>query len=582
VKNKTLKIIFIVIFSIIIIFINKCVQANSINSISMDIYLDTYGNATVEEVWACTTNQGTEVYHPYYNLGNSQITNLMVLENGRNYTTLSSWDTSGSLSSKAYKCGINTLSNGVELCWGMSEYGSHMYTVRYKISNFVSELADSQMIYWTLIPNDFSNSIEKVEIKIHSDKYISDSVDVWGYGNYGGLAYVNNGAIYMASDGRLDTSEYMTILVKFPLNTFNCSNILDNEFNYYYNMAEDGAESYVEENDDGEIVGFFMAIGMFFIALICSIIAAIQGSFSSQELDFGTAGKKIHKNVEYYRDIPVNGDLFRAYYIGYQYGILRNKTDLLGSIILKWMKDGLVETKEVEVGKYRKKKETAIIFKQQIKEFENEKETNLYNMLYEASEDGVLEKKEFEKWCRGKYNKIFDWFDNILKEEKQKLLQDGLIIKETKTKVKLFKGEVYTATLELKDLAVELAGLKRYLKEYTLIKDREAMQVVLFENYLIYAQLMGIARQVTKEFKDLYPELIEQSHYSSYDDILFINYCSASGITAANNARSVAQSYSGGGGGFSSGGGGGGSFGGGFGRRRIPLKMNNIKGTKII
>ena len=50
-----------------------------------------------------------------------------------------------------------------------------------------------------------------------------DTIDVWGYGNYGGTAYVYNGYIEMQSDGSLDTSEYMTILIQFPSGTFNTS-----------------------------------------------------------------------------------------------------------------------------------------------------------------------------------------------------------------------------------------------------------------------------------------------------------------------------------------------------------------------
>ena len=74
----------------------------------MQIYLDKNGNARVTETWSCYTNKGTEVYHPYYNLGNSQITNLTVRDSIKTYTTLSSWSTSGTLDSKAYKCGLLT------------------------------------------------------------------------------------------------------------------------------------------------------------------------------------------------------------------------------------------------------------------------------------------------------------------------------------------------------------------------------------------------------------------------------------------------------------------------------------------
>ena len=192
-------------------------------------------------------------------------------------------------------------------------------------------------------------------------------------------------------------------------------------------------------------------------------------------------------------------------------------------------------------------------------------------MLYEASQDGVLENEEFKKWCKNNYSTILVWFDNNIKIEREKLAREGLIkIEGGKVYFKNLKTKIYTATAELKQEAIELAGLKRYLKEYTLIKDRGAIEVALFEEYLIYAQIMGIAKEVAKDFKDLYPEVIEQSSYNSYDNIMFVHRWSTAGVREANSAKARAQSYSSGGGGFSSGGGGGGSFGGGGGGRSAP------------
>ena len=307
--KKTIKIFLLTIFSLILLSLFPKVEANSINSISMDIAIDDNGNASVTEIWKCKTSQGTEVYHPYYNLGNSEISNLTVSENGIKYTTLSTWNTSGTLSDKAYKCGINRLSNGVELCWGISTYGSHTYTIKYNISNFVSELSDSQMIYWTLIPYNFSNSIGNVYIKIHSNFNIPDSVGVWGYGNYGGTAYVYDGYIEMQSDGNLATDEYMTILVQFPLESFNCSNRLDYNFNHYLNMAEDGAEHYVDNssysssNDSSFfdiVLGLFSFIISFLPFAIIIILIAVKSN--TESLDFGKYGKKIPTDLDYYRD----------------------------------------------------------------------------------------------------------------------------------------------------------------------------------------------------------------------------------------------------------------------------------------
>ena len=116
-KNKVIKIILVFLLFILVNCIYNSVQANTINSINMDIYIDKNGNAEVTEQWNCKTSEGTEAYHPYYNLGESEITNLRVYDDKKEYTTLNKWNTSASFSSKAYKCCINKIENGIELCW---------------------------------------------------------------------------------------------------------------------------------------------------------------------------------------------------------------------------------------------------------------------------------------------------------------------------------------------------------------------------------------------------------------------------------------------------------------------------------
>lgn len=571
--KKILKIFLLFIICLSVFSISKNVKANSISKIEMDIYIDSNGNAVINETWNCTTNSGTEVYHPYYNLGKSKIENLTVKEKGNTYQTLSSWNTSGNLSEKAYKCGINKITNGVELCWGISSYGSHVYEISYTISDFIAELKDSQMLYWTFIPYDFSNSIGSCYIKIHTDFDIPDSVDVWGYGNYGGTAYVYDGYIEMQSKGQLATNEYMTMLVKFPSNTFNTSNSLNHDFEYYYTMAEDGAIDYNEKTENIFAKIMNILVGLFTFITFLFIFGKIISDTNSSKLNFGKEGKKIPSDLQYYRDIPCNKDIFRAYYIAYNYGLIKNKTDLLGAIILKWIKDSVIRMEQKEVGGLLKKENVLIYLNEKNPDtsISNATEKRLFDMLYTASKDGILENKEFEKWCRTHYSRVLKWFDEILKEQEDKLIKEGLIVIEKTTTFKIFKNEIRMATPALKQEAIQLAGLKKFLKEYTLIKDRESIEVTLFEEYLIYAQMMGIAKQVAKDFKDVYPEIIEQSKFNSYDNIIIINHYASHAISIAKSAEDRARNYSSGGGGFSSGGGGGGSFGGGGGRRWLPL-----------
>ena len=553
--KKTLKTLLLTLLFFIALALFSNVKANSISKISMDIYVDSYGTAHVTESWKCSASNGTEVYHPYYNLGNSQIQNLTVSDETRTYDTLFSWSTSGSLSSKAYKCGINKISDGVELCWGISTYGSHTYTVKYNITNFVSELSDgNQMIYWTLIPYDFSNTIGSVYIKIYADRYMPNTIDVWGYGNTG-YTYVYNGYIEMDSDGKLPSNNYMTILAKFPNGYFNTSNKLNHDFNYYFNMAEKGTRenpkiisSFMEKVTTFIFISFFVGIWAFVLTTI---------SISTPKFNLGITKKELKNSKDYFRDIPCD-NIYKAYYLAYQGGILKNTTDILGAIILKWIKDDIVTIKELN------KKSAIILSGANTSKITDNKELELFNMLDKASKYGILENKEFENWCKTNYNKILKWFDEIIKREQNKLITSGEIILE-KRKILFMTKSYYNFQPSLTEELKHIANLKKYLLDYTLIKNREAIEVHLFEEYLIYAQMLGIAKQVAKQFKELYPEIIQESCYSTYDNFLFINAWCASSITSANTAKARANSYSSGGGGYSSSGGGGGSFGGGGG-----------------
>ena len=542
------------------ISLNKCVKANSINSISMDIYIDKNGDANITETWNCYSDSGTEVYHPYYNLGNSQIINLSVKEGSDYYSTISNWDTSANFSDKAYKCGINYIDNGVELCWGISDYGSHTYTVNYTITNFVSTLSDAQMVYWTLIPHDFSNRIDKTYIKIYADFDIPDTVDVWGYGNYGGTAYVYDGYIEMQSDGPLEKYEYMTILVKFPLGSFDSTNIIDNDFEYYYDMSKEGSTAY-DSSSNNYSTNFFKDVFLpiflicFFVIIFIIIGLLIYGETTRYNFKLS---KEEKKEAPYYRDIPCDEDIFRAYYVANKFKLFRNRTDILGAFILRWIKSGLVKVEKRIVGTIIKKEDSVIIFNTLGHTFSNKHEKKIFNIMYKASKDGILERKEFKNWCSNNYSTIFNVFDDITSDEEKRCINERLISIDTVKSFNLLSRKEYNASDKLKEQAIQLAGFKRYLNDYTLISDREAIEVHLFEEYLIYAQMLGIAQKVAKQFKDLYPEIIEQSSFNSYNDFLFIYSYVNSGITAANTARMRAESYSSGGGGGSFGGGGGG------------------------
>lgn len=528
---------------IILILMCSVVQANEMRSIDMNVFIDENGNANVTETWQYYSDSGTECYHSYKNLGNSKIKNLIVSDDVMTYEILDGWDVNGSFDDKKYKCGISNTSDGIEICWGISEYGNKEYVVNYVITNFVSELNDSQMAYWELIPQ--GTAPQEASITIWSELDYEDTLPVWGYGNYGGFCYVADGKIEMKSDGALDDDEYMTILVKFPNGMFNCVEKIDEDFEYYYDLSVENAEKYQEDDVTGTL-----AVIIFFMITVFTFILSIAVISMQENVKVEKSAIKSMKSAPLYRDIPCNGNVERAFYISALYKLTKKDADLFGALLLKWLKMDLISIQPDLRGKKK-----AIVLKNtgDSNDFDSQKEKEIYNMMKVASKDDVLSQGEFEKWCNKNYNKIFKWLENVKKEEIDELVKEGKITKLKKNK--------YQAESTLTKDAMELAGLKNFLKEYTLIKERTPIEVKMFEEYLIYAQIFGIAKEVQKAFKDLYPDIVAESCYSTYDNINFIYMYSNSAMESA--ARAQANAYNSGGGGFSSGGGGGGSFGGG-------------------
>ncbi len=124
-------------------------------------------------------------------------------------------------------------------------------------------------------------------------------------------------------------------------------------------------------------------------------------------------------------------------------------------------------------------------------------------------------------------------------------------------------------------------GLKRYMEEFSLMKEKEVPELVLWEKYLVYATAFGISEKVLKQLKVVYPQVSDEdymrSHGYTYMYLMysgnFRNSFLSSLNTSVGNSYSSLTNYSSGsgsGGGFSSGGG----FGGGGGRNGRKIKNN--------
>lgn len=87
-----------------------------------------------------------------------------------------------------------------------------------------------------------------------------------------------------------------------------------------------------------------------------------------------------------------------------------------------------------------------------------------------------------------------------------------MILENITTSKKLWKTKtVITKYVDnsVRNEALNLMGLKKFLLDYSLISDRQNIEVHILENYLVFAQLLGIADKEEEQFSKLYPDFKE-------------------------------------------------------------------------
>ncbi|MBQ9834662.1 MAG: DUF2207 domain-containing protein [Bacilli bacterium] len=545
---------------LVFIFGTFAVYGNSIYNIDMDIFIDDDGTAIVTEYWDMYNSEGTENYKSYGNLGESTIADFRVSLGNISYEPLTYWDIDESFSYKAYKSGINHTSEGLELCWGISKYGRNTYKLTYEISNFVVNVSDAQMIYWTLISQNMDPAPRHYDITINSNYYFEDSIEVWGYGVKGDYAYVSNGEIKLSAEDAMDSDEYVVLLAKIPSGTFQTTASLENDFDHYSNMAQKGSSSF--NKILAIIIEFVISILGFLPYVLVFVLIAKKASNNQSKytkLRYEGVSNKVSKDNPMFREIPCEKDIYIASYISNAYKLDTNKSNFIGCLLLKWIKDNIIRIEKNEKGR------NVIRFMYKVLPDEYtayDSERDLFNWMHGSSVNEVLEKKEFVWYCKNHYKSILEWTEDNFRITREILSSKGWIT--TKQETGTFKINHRFATPKLYEEACKIDGLKKYLIEFSNIKEKEPIEVHLWKEYLMFAQLFGIAEKVAKQFKDFYPEINEIADFD-YDTFVFVDNFSYSSYHSATSARSAAMSYSSGGGGFSSGGGGGGSFGGGGG-----------------
>lgn len=584
---KRINKILLLVLAIVLFISPTSVMANDIESLNVEATIHQDGSVTIRDHRIFNVDEGTEHYLTFSNLGESQLLDYRVYDkDGNELERVPAWDVDASREEKAGKYGINNLSDGFEICFGYGEYGRHEFTIEYKLSNFVFNLEDgNQAIYWRFI-NDEMDSIDNVSVSLKNDfghSFEYPTTRLWGFG-YDGTTEITSDSLNMESNN-FYYHNYMVMLSIFEGQIVNSNNNQSWTSESIIDQAFEGIDpsEYEEEDVDGSgnnmgyvstggssgssepglitklasggivfiIIGWFLSIfGGIFVFMTHAI-------FPSKSIE----KNKLDKNAPYYRDIPLD-DFAKVTNISNA-----EPNDIISAYILKWVFEERLRDEKAEVGFIFKREALELHINNNYEQtFDNIIETELWNMVIAASgDDNILSEKEFTKYISRNTKKYKKWIEQIEDYSTNELIKLNYYNHEKK-KFLWRDRDIYKLTHDGEELSKKVSGFKNYLKDFSIINEREVSEVKLWKEYLIWAAFLGIAEEVYDQLKIVNPN-IEHYDYNIGNTIILTNTFSNS-AHSTYVARTSGGSSSSGGGGSSFGGGGsggGGSFGGGSG-----------------
>ena len=602
-KNK--KIIFILIFAIIILLGLTTKSNASLYLNNLDFYaeIDTNGNMNVTETWNIRISNTNTLYKTFDLDENkySGITNVQVSEVGRgDFTETDEW--AYHLTKDYYFGGIND-DGKFEISFGVGlddSTATNTYKINYTVVDAIKKYDDCAELYWQFLGSDATVDASKITgtIKLPSEADSKEDIRVWGH------VETLNGEIYVTSTDTVEFSldnyisgNYVEVRIAMPSEmietaerTYN-KNVLPSIIEEETEWANEANARRERKQRNEKIIKTVIIVAMVIIGIVL-----LRQTVKYIKILKNTKKLIPTEKYEYFREKPdknstpadalflynngVNvastafGNVFSATLLNlslkgyFKITVEQNEKGKKETLIYKTKKD--IEDLQYEEERIARFVKNAIDSKEKI----TIKELQKYIRNHASSVSSLIEKTGIETKNK---NKMTENFDEEKSKEKLKyigiaivyfavamfciaFLPVAILLIINAILALMINGKLSNLTQKGIDEREKWKGLKKYMEDFSLLNEKEIPALEVWEEYLVYATVFGIADKVIKQLKMVYPQIDEMDDFNTASYIYLMshtNFNSSFSKAINSSISSTMSSGSGGGGGFSGGGGGG-------------------------
>ncbi|MDD3947509.1 MAG: DUF2207 domain-containing protein [Clostridia bacterium] len=528
-----------------------------LDAVKIEASLNENGNLNVSETWTAGFNSSEGYRNLYKTLNlydaefetNSQIIDVSVYDND-NHVELerADIDTVGSYQLSNYPntfYAFPTGTSGYEIGVIMPSIhtGTRSYTFRYTLTDMVGAYSDTSVLYWKQFDEDFELFVSNYDCKIHLPNAAStEGTRAWFHTEaaQSNLEVQPNMLLYTASE--IQTGKWVETRVAMPNALFTQLTKQSNEPKLNALIAEEQAwaDEWAAKQRKQKIL---YITGVVFA---CFLLVAASGVVVFLNLKNKRAKGDYPK---YIRDIPKEwsagelGHLFYYYQSGAEKKNLRGR--LLSATILELARRNYIEIIPAADGDYKiHVNAVSTAMAADLKPYES----TLFRLLkrVEAWAQHEFTMDEFETYAKKNYSDIDssinefnvkskDWFKRGNFVGNMSGILRGLSfagIAMAGLGALLFvngNGSFFTISMVISGVILLLGvpklpklnnkgeeeyfrsvALKQYMLDFSNLKEYDIPQLILWEEYLVYATMMNISKEVIKNLKLVYPEITKE------------------------------------------------------------------------